>query len=58
MTSLALLMLWLELKFLARLFIDPEDAGPLPVQLATTPTDRSASHASPAEPAPVGEVGP
>jgi len=57
MMPLALLFLWLELKFLTRLFIEPEEAGPLPVQLAPAPLDRS-SHVSPAaEPAPVGEAG-
>jgi exosortase len=57
MMPLALLLLWLELKFLARLFIDPEEAGPLPVQLATA-SDRSTSHAPPAVvSAPVGQIG-
>lgn len=44
MMPLALLVLWLELKFLARLFTDPPPDGPVP--LASTPVP-SAAHPTP-----------
>lgn len=55
MMPLALVMLWLELKFLSRLFIEPQDAGPLPVQLVPPPLERPAAQALAAR---VGELGP
>jgi exosortase len=43
MMPLALAMLWLELKFLANLFIDPEPQAPLPLSLAPPAAQRQSA---------------
>jgi exosortase len=60
MMPLALVLLWLELKFLAHLFIEPKPEPPLPVALASGPVPaerRTARNAAPPA-SPVGELGP
>jgi hypothetical protein len=59
MMPLALAILWLELQFLTRLFIEPEPAIPLPVNLPPSPVERRAVRAAtPHEAAPMGETVP
>jgi exosortase len=56
MMSLALVLLWLELKFLSRLFLDPETTEPLPLP-RTPPQERAPVAPAAATPPPAVPVG-
>jgi exosortase len=61
MMPLALVLLWLELKLLTHLFIEPKPEPPLPVGLASVPVPaerKAARNAAPPPAEPVGELGP
>jgi exosortase len=61
MMPLALVLLWLELRLLTHLFIEPKLEPPLPVGLAAGPVSverKPARTAAPPPATPVGELGP
>jgi exosortase len=58
MMPLALALLWVELKFLAKLFIDEAPPGPLPLDLSPAATERrTPPHGSPGVPDPEQRLG-